>query len=106
VHSGLRVLALENGIDTPAVFTDPAFTESTTFRLSTSNMSPQLHYDAGFGPVSTDGYGCCYGIRKMNITCSVTALRDCEKTSATKMRDAIAHALRDMRRLYEPAARL
>jgi hypothetical protein len=48
----LRVLASEKpGAVMPAVFRNPVFAASSKWRLSTSNMSPERNFVAGFGAV-------------------------------------------------------
>jgi len=47
----------------PALFADEAYSKSSCFQLSTSNMSPGRFGRGGFAPVTDDGYGLCYIIQ-------------------------------------------
>lgn len=84
----------------PSLFTDKSWTESTNFRLSTSNVSMRDGVVCGgFMAMKTDGYGVCYAIRPDRIFFSITSNTDCPDTKAIDMREALAQALGDMQKL-------
>jgi carnitine O-palmitoyltransferase 1 len=59
----------------------------------------------GFGPVAKDGYGVCYTVAgENNLFFHVTGSRECGKTDATRMRERIREALRDLHRVIMEAA--
>merc|ERR1712146_236972 len=83
------------------------------WKLSTSQI-PQMVADfvnkndwsdyercaGGFGPVAKDGYGVCYTLPGDDaIFFHVSANRDSELTDATRLRERIVEALRDVRRV-------
>eukprot|EP00698_Gefionella_okellyi_P009044 TRINITY_DN2269_c0_g1_i2.p1 TRINITY_DN2269_c0_g1~~TRINITY_DN2269_c0_g1_i2.p1 ORF type:complete len:559 (-),score=140.13 TRINITY_DN2269_c0_g1_i2:28-1704(-) len=96
---GLRLIAAEENLPTPAIFADPCYGASTTFRLSTSNVTAN-HFFAGFGAVCDDGYGCCYGLRPNELVATCSAYHSDVHTSATKFKEALRLSLLDMRDLY------
>eukprot|EP01094_Clydonella_sp_ATCC50884_P021062 TRINITY_DN4534_c0_g2_i1.p1 TRINITY_DN4534_c0_g2~~TRINITY_DN4534_c0_g2_i1.p1 ORF type:complete len:625 (-),score=170.79 TRINITY_DN4534_c0_g2_i1:162-2003(-) len=73
---GLRC-CLKEGEPVPEIFTDPLFAASTTYRLSTSNMTigdkrKQL-FSGGFGPACKDGFGISYIFHPDRCIISITA---------------------------------
>lgn len=66
---GLRCM-LEAGEAYPELFSHPTYTESTTFRLSSSNVSPGTYAYGGFGPTAKDGYGVSYCLSSNDIKLS------------------------------------
>jgi carnitine O-acetyltransferase len=68
---GLRML-VQPEEESPKLFTDPAFKLSSTYQLSTSNMTPGTYLYGGFGAVCADGYGVNYAVDKesMKFSCS------------------------------------
>jgi len=71
---GLRIIAAENGIEMPAIFTDPVYKRATTFKLSTSNVPTRGIVNGGFGPVVPDGYGVCYQLYPKLLTINMYAV--------------------------------
>jgi carnitine O-acetyltransferase len=75
---GLRLLANEEiakdpSKKMPAIFTDPVYKDSITWRISTSNItSPNMV--CGFGPVVEDGYGVSYTQARDSIGGSILLL--------------------------------
>lgn len=73
---GLRAM-VSQGEQQHAVFTDPLFSRSVSFDLSTSNVSPGDLYDGlGFGPAANVGYGINYSLSASSIRYCVTCKRD------------------------------
>jgi carnitine O-acetyltransferase len=77
------------------IFTDPLFTRSVSFDLSTSNVSPGDLYDGlGFGPATASGYGVNYSIAPDSIRYCVTCKREPgDDEKAAKFGDTIADTL-------------
>lgn len=71
---GLRLMTVESGIEEPSLFKDPAYTRTSSWRLSTSQLSSR-HFQVVFGPVVEDGIGSCYGILDNSIHFKVTTAR-------------------------------
>jgi carnitine O-acetyltransferase len=77
---GLRLIAAEQGLDTPAVFNDPLYKRATTFKLSTSNVPTRGIVNGGFGPVAVDGYGVCYQLFPTFLTFNMYVARIAART--------------------------
>ena len=60
----------------PELFRDPMFAKSSTWILSTSQISSEVFDAWGFGEVTPKGYGVAYAIKEDSLTISVTCLRD------------------------------
>jgi carnitine O-acetyltransferase len=60
---------------------------------------------AFFGPLVTDGYGCCYTMREEKITVSITAFNSSEDTSCIKFSQTLESCLNDMREMLISAAK-
>ena len=105
---GLRLVAAEEKVQLPPLFSDPVYKASCTWRLSTSNIT-QNGLVAGYGPAVEDGYGICYGTRKDLLHFSVSSRVSNKTTSTPKMRDALVQSLNEMQALFSnqnPTAKL
>ncbi|KAJ2557529.1 hypothetical protein EV175_001288 [Coemansia sp. RSA 1933] len=80
------------------LFCDPAYAQSATFALSTSNVTPGDRFRGGFAPVVAHGYGISYALDKTDIKFTVTDWRASAVTDAPAFRDTIRRTLAD---LYE-----
>eukprot|EP00760_Papus_ankaliazontas_P010731 PhM_4_TR14425/c0_g1_i1/m.24278/K00624/E2.3.1.7; carnitine O-acetyltransferase len=69
---GLRLICQENSIELPDIFTDPSFTRSSKWRLSTSHCGSNSLQLFGFGPVVPDGYGVGYMIKNDSVSVTIT----------------------------------
>ena len=87
---GLRLLAMgamnskqmDAATLAPALqfFQDKAFVDSSTWELSTSNMTWTRTYDyPGFGAPTKPGYGVCYNITDAAVLMTVTANTESDK---------------------------
>jgi hypothetical protein len=83
-----------------AVFQDPAYAKSCTFRLSSSNMSPGTNFYGGFGPVVPNGYGINYAIDKDALKFSISCKASCKEVSAYEFRSTLERSLKDMMELF------
>nr|CAD7260010.1 unnamed protein product [Timema shepardi] len=93
---GLKLIAVENGLEVPALFKDPAYIRSTHFRISTSQVPMRSDGVLSFGPVVPDGYGICYNPRNLDINFSISAFRSDPETNAKKFQEALYKSLQDM----------
>ncbi|CAM0143209.1 Carnitine O-acetyltransferase mitochondrial, variant 2 [Umbelopsis sp. WA50703] len=62
----------------PALFTDPAYSYSQTWYLSTSQLSSQLFSGYGWGCVIPSGYGVAYMIKDNSLQFNVASVKDLE----------------------------
>ncbi|KAJ8983433.1 hypothetical protein NQ317_005898 [Molorchus minor] len=93
---GLKLLALENGLQLPDIYKDPSFVRSTHMRLSTSQVATKCDGFMCYAPLTVDGYGCCYNPRPYDINFGVSAFVKCPETSAHQFREALENSLHDM----------
>lgn len=96
--SAMASIASKKGIKVP-LFEDSMFKYSKSWHLSTSNGTQPYISMFGFGAVIPEGYGLGYLVDNNNISVVCTSYKSCAATSSTKMADAIAAALRDMKKL-------
>ncbi|OLY79190.1 Carnitine O-acetyltransferase, mitochondrial [Smittium mucronatum] len=98
---GLR-LSLKPDEELPALFKDPVFSLSSTWKISTSNISSKYFLSWGWSEVVGDGYGIAYSVVDDNLSFNVTCARDntigldseklcqCLNDSATDLRELLA----------------
>lgn len=94
---GLKRLAIEGGIDIPSLFLDPGYSTSNNWRLSTSQVAAVNDMVMCYGPVTPDGYGCCYNPRRDEINFAVSAFNSNPTTCAEKFGEALKKCLEEMR---------
>uniref|UniRef100_A0A914RJC1 Choline O-acetyltransferase n=1 Tax=Parascaris equorum TaxID=6256 RepID=A0A914RJC1_PAREQ len=84
----------------PEIFTDPIWTETMRFPLSTSQVTTSWKNTyLCYGPVVRDGYGCSYNIQANSIIFAPSALKSCPTTNVDKFKGALVESLRDMKML-------
>jgi len=72
---GLSML-VQDGEEAPALFSDPVFVRSKTWRVSTSHLTHPNFINWGFGQVVPDGVGIGYSIHPKSCVFNVTALAE------------------------------
>ncbi|PWY97443.1 acyltransferase ChoActase/COT/CPT [Testicularia cyperi] len=92
---GLKKL-LKEGEKLPALYEDPAFGMSSTWKLSTSQISSEAFDCWGFGEVVPEGFGCAYAIKENSLTFTLTSL----KLGASDLRHYINEAAVELRDLH------
>lgn len=105
---GLKILALEQQITMPPIFSDTSYSKALHYKLSTSQVPSKTDCVMCFGPVVTNGYGVCYNPMEDHINFAVSSFNMCKETNATAFAQTVKGALLDMRTLLEqtPKARL
>jgi len=96
---GMKNIAVENGLEPHPLFSDTGYVRSSRMRVSTSQVAGKTASFLCFGPLVSDGYGCCYNPRAEDIFFPCSALVSCQDTSATAFRDSLEQSLLDMRLL-------
>jgi len=94
---GMKKISVENDIELHEIFSDKGFIKSSRMRISTSQVAGTSPSFLCFGPLVSDGYGCCYNPRSNDILLPCSALNSCPETSATAFRDSLEQSLLDMR---------
>ena len=95
----MKQIGIENAIEPHDLFSDTGYVKSSRMRISTSQVAGSSASFLCFGPLVSDGYGCCYNPRSDDIFFPCSALTSCSETSATDFRDALEQSLLDMRLL-------
>jgi carnitine O-acetyltransferase len=93
---GLKLIAKENGIEVPALYSDEGYIKSSTYRLSTSQVASAYDAFMCYGPLTNDGYACCYSPRNNDIWFGLSSMRENNETSTAKFRKSMEEALRAM----------
>ncbi|ELW48097.1 Peroxisomal carnitine O-octanoyltransferase [Tupaia chinensis] len=102
---GLFLIAKEEGLPVPELFTDPLFSKSGgggNFVLSTSLVG-YLRFQGLVVPMVHNGYGLFYHIRDDKFFVACTAWKSCPETDAEKLVKLLFHAFHDMIQLTNPA---
>lgn len=105
---GLKMLAFEQQITLPQVFTDNSYVKALHYRLSTSQVPSKTDCVMCFGPVVANGYGVCYNPMDDHINFAVSSFNTCDETNAAAFAQTVKGALLDMRTLLQqtPKAKL
>jgi carnitine O-acetyltransferase len=93
---GLKLIAKENGMDVPALYSDEGYVKASTYRLSTSQVPSVYSAFMCYGPLTMDGYGCCYSPRNNDIYFGLSSMRSNKDTCTLKFRKSMEEALRAM----------
>uniref|UniRef100_A0A4D5R9U8 Carnitine O-acetyltransferase n=1 Tax=Scolopendra viridis TaxID=118503 RepID=A0A4D5R9U8_SCOVI len=93
---GLKLVAIENGLDVPRLFLDTGYIRSSHFRISTSQVAAKCNALMCYGPLVPDGYGCCYNPRANDMNFGISACNSSPETQAVKFREALEKSLTDM----------
>jgi carnitine O-acetyltransferase len=90
---------LDNTEKAPALFSDPVFSRSKRWRLSTSNLSHPRIVNWGFGQVCPDGVGIGYSIHPNSCVFHIAALAETGWTP--KLATLLDEALREMQHIAQ-----
>jgi carnitine O-acetyltransferase len=93
---GLKLIAKENGIEVPKLYQDEGYAKASTYRLSTSQVPSNYTAFMCYGPLTMDGYGCCYSPRNNDIFFGLSSMRSNADTSTAKFKKSLQEALREM----------
>ncbi|CAK8697219.1 unnamed protein product [Clavelina lepadiformis] len=105
---GLLLISVENGLEVPKLFTDPAFSASGgngNFVLSTSCVG-YFHGQGGVAPMVEDGYGFFYRINDGRLIYTVSAYNSSSETSAQKMSDHFEYSMSTVYDLLKLSSRM
>jgi len=94
---GLKMTAIENGMDIPSIYLDPAYSVSNNWRLSTSQVAAKHDMVMCYGPTAPDGYGCCYNPRRDQINFAVSSFVSSPTTSSQQFAEALSDSLTTLR---------
>ncbi|KAI0702256.1 acyltransferase ChoActase COT CPT [Cytidiella melzeri] len=92
---------LKEGEPMPEIYTDPAFSRTNHWELSTSNLSSPYLDGWGYGEVVPDGYGLSYTIADDYIRWTITSL----KRRTKDLKHYLAEAATETKEMMERAAK-
>jgi len=92
-------MEVQDGEDTPAIYSDPVFVRSKRWRLSTSNLTHPNFDNWGFGEVCPDGIGVGYSVNPEACFFNIAALQ--EKQYTDRFSHNLEEALNEMRAIVE-----
>lgn len=103
---GLKLMALENNKPIPKFYQTPGVVKSSQFRVSTSQVASPNAAFMCYGPLTHDGYGCCYNPRDSDIFLACSSWQSNDQTCAKRFAKAISEALNSMREVLERAGEM
>lgn len=96
---GLKLMAIENNRPVPAFYQSPGVVKSAHFRLSTSQVASKDPVFMCYGPLTLDGYSCCYNPRENDMFFALGAWYSHPETCAQRYAESLKTALLDMQTL-------
>ena len=96
---GLEQMAREHGKPLPNFFHSEGYLKSRDFRILSSQLMTPHDSFMVYGPLNSDGYGCCYNLRENDITFAISAWNHNPKISPANFGTEIESALADMGQL-------
>ncbi|KAF8326968.1 acyltransferase ChoActase/COT/CPT [Cantharellus anzutake] len=96
---GLKKL-LREGEPTPSIYTDPAFSKTNHWELSTSQLSSPWFDGWGYGEVVPDGFGLSYAIGADYLRWTITTITG----KGAELKHYLAEAATEIKRMTESAA--
>ena len=100
----LKRTAEVDGMELPTLFKDSLFNRSSTWILSTSNVSDPNIELFGFGAVAASGYGIGYQVLDDHVPLCVSSYRSDGDTNSNDFVDAVAETLEEFHRVHEASA--
>lgn len=91
---------LREGEQPPALYRDEAYSKTSNWQLSTSQISSESFDAWGYGEVTPDGFGCAYAIKEDSLTFTLTS----RNIGSPKLRHYINEAAIDLRNLHRRLA--
>lgn len=93
---GLKFL-VEPNEPLPSIFSDPAYARTSTWRLSTSQITSEYYDGWGWGEVVADGYGIAYMVKNDSLYFNIVSL----KLKNDHLKHYFNEALNEMRAVFE-----
>lgn len=88
---------LTPGEDVPSIFKDPTYSYSSSWYLSTSQLSSEYFNGYGWSQVIDDGFGIAYMINENSLQFNIVS----KKLGTERMKFYLVDAAEDMRQLME-----
>lgn len=90
---GLKLIAKENNIPMPEIYQDEGYAKSSHMRLSTSQVASVYDAFMCYGPLTNDGYGCCYSPRSNDMWFGLSSFKSNPDTSSEAFRKSLQECL-------------
>ncbi|XP_035684384.1 carnitine O-acetyltransferase-like isoform X2 [Branchiostoma floridae] len=103
---GLKLIAVEAGLDVPVLFVDSTYQQAMHFKLSTSQVPSKYDSLLCFGPEVPDGYGVCYNPAQDHLNFCISAFNSSRQTDTGKLAAALQQSLLEMQELLQTQAKL
>lgn len=91
---------MKPGEPKPAIFTDPGFSKSCHWNLSTSQITSEYYDGYGWGEVVPDGYGIAYQVKERSLNFNLTSRFLSQEAFETYLHEAVE----EMREVFEATA--
>jgi len=98
---GLKLMALENKKPIPELYSTPGFLKSANFRVSTSQVASKNPVFMAYGPITHDGYACCYNPRDNDMILALSCWKSGPETNLASFANTLDTCLKDMKTLCE-----
>lgn len=98
--AGLKKV-LQDGEELPKIYQDPTFAKSSTWLLSTSQLSSEYFDGWGYGPVADGGYGLAYSVNERTLRFTITSENRAEHNNVNAFRHYLEEACEDVREVME-----
>jgi carnitine O-acetyltransferase len=95
---------LQPGEELPEIYKDEAFSKSSHWELSTSQLSSKYFEGWGYGEVVKDGFGLSYAIGDDYVRWTITNLKG--KQKGEEVKHYLAEAATEVKRMLEAAERV
>lgn len=96
---GLKLAAVENGMDVHPLYKDPSYARSTHFKVTTSQVAGKGNSVMCYGPVVPDGYASCYNPLGNTINFGLAAFKLGHGTDVKAFHDALMQSFDDMEKV-------
>merc|ERR1739838_1288032 len=97
---GLKLAAIEEGMDVPTLFMDVGYVRSSHMRISSSQVPARCEAFMCYGPLVPDGYGCCYNPRANSIFIGTSACNSSPETDSATFRASLEQSFMDMHDIF------
>ncbi|KDR15107.1 Carnitine O-acetyltransferase [Zootermopsis nevadensis] len=96
---GLKLAAIENGIQMHPLYKDPSYVRSTHFKITSSQVAGKGNSVMCYGPVVPDGYASCYNPLGNTINFGLSAFKLGHGTDVKAFHDALMASFDDMEKV-------
>ncbi|EDW63428.2 carnitine O-acetyltransferase [Drosophila virilis] len=93
---GLEQMAIEQGKPLPYFFSTAGYQRSKNFGIVSSHLTTPHDCFMAYGPLNSEGYGCCYNLRENDITFAISGWDGNPDISVARYCTAIESALTEM----------